>query len=128
MEIETRKNGDWQSDGDGDREREEGWTSGPQRWNERLIWNESEAPVQVKVTNYITASDDSSHILLNHHDCSLEKRREQERRRDLQQQVESKCRGGKGGGWGALQTDKSSLYFVHSCLLKSTNKMKAHTK
>lgn len=57
-----------------DREREEGWTSGSQWWNGRLIWNEFEELVQVKVTIYITVPDYSSHLSV--HRRKDEKRRE----------------------------------------------------
>lgn len=69
MEIERLMNEDWQEMG---REGEKGWTSGSQRWNSRLIWNEFEEPVQVKATIYITVPDNSSHLLINYLVCSLE--------------------------------------------------------
>lgn len=64
-----RKTDEWRlaRDREGDREREEKWTSGWQCWNGRLIWNEFEESLQVKATIYITVPDCSSHPLINYH-------------------------------------------------------------
>lgn len=75
MEIEGLMNGDWQEIEERDQEREEGWTSGSQWLNGRLIWNEFEEPGQVKATIYITAPEYSSHLLMNN--PSVKKRTEE---------------------------------------------------
>lgn len=108
-------------DREGDIEREEGWTSGSRWWNARLIWNEFEELVQVKVTIYITVPDYSSHLLLNYHIFSLEKRTEEmprwERNRFTIMRRKLR-RGAKGEGRAILQA------IFHECCTHGETKPK----